>query len=137
MILLNRLDPNKVTMFWTPSHIDLAGNDRADRLAKQALSLDSINSTNYLENQEMFAKIKPYVINKWQLEYDNTYRGHFYKSICPTVNTDIKYSDLSRITEVQISRFRLGVVNTNHRLFVMGKHPNGFCDTCQTKDSTY
>jgi ribonuclease HI len=135
MILLNRLDPNKVTMFWTPSHIDLAGNDRADRLAKQALSLDSINSTNYLENQEMFAKIKPYIINKWQMEYDNTYRGHFYKSICPTVNTDIKYSDLSRITEVQISRFRLGVVNTNHRLFVMGKHPNGFCDTCQTKDS--
>jgi ribonuclease HI len=133
VILLNKLDPDKVTMIWSPSHIDLAGNDRADRLAKEGLSLENINSTNYLEIEEMNAKIKPYIIAKWQIEYDNTYRGHFHKGICPTVNTDIKYSDSSRTTEVQISRFRLGVANTNYRLFVMGKHPTGLCDTCQIK----
>jgi ribonuclease HI len=133
VILLSKLDPNKVTMIWSPSHIDLAGNDRADRLAKEGLSLENISSTNYLEIEEMNAKIKPYIINKWQIEYNNTYRGHFHKSICPTVNTDIKYSDSNRITEVQISRFRLGVANTNYRLYLMGKHPTGLCDTCQIK----
>ena len=135
VLLLNQLEPSKVTMIWSPSHIDIAGNDRADRLAKEALGLDCVNSTSYLENQEMFNKIKPFIINKWQLEYDSIFSGHFHKSICPIVNTDIKYSDPSRVTEVQISRFRLGVVNTNHRLFVMGKHPNGLCDTCQSDDS--
>lgn len=63
-----------------PSHID---NDRADTLAKEALTIDHINSTNYLELQEIFTLIKLYIINKWQIEYNADNRGHFYKSICP------------------------------------------------------
>ena len=74
------------------SHINLVGNDRADTLAKEALTIiiDHINSTNYLELRKMFTLIKLYIINKWQLEYSNDNRGHFYKSICSIVSTDIK-----------------------------------------------
>jgi len=34
--------------------------------------------------------MKMYIVNKWQLEYNNN-KGHFYKSVCQIVSTDIKY----------------------------------------------
>ena len=115
---INKLNSNQIRFIWIPSHIDLRGNDRADTLAKEALSIDYINSTNYLEFEEMFTLVKHYVVNKWQMEYNNDTRGHFYKSICPIVSTDIKYLEPYRRKEVQISRLRLGVANTNQRLYM-------------------
>jgi len=44
--------------------------------------------------------------------------GQFYESFCSVVSTDIEYVEPHRQNEVQISRLRLGVANTNHRLFV-------------------
>ncbi|MDW0237614.1 MAG: reverse transcriptase domain-containing protein, partial [Nitrososphaeraceae archaeon] len=116
---INKLNSNQIRFIWIPSHIDLRGNDRADTLAKEALSIDNINSTKYLESEEMFTLVKHYVVNKWQLEYNNDTRGHFYKSICPIVSTDIKYLEPYRRKEVQISRLRLGVANTNQRLYII------------------
>ena len=132
---INRLNSNQVRFVWIPSHIGLSGNERADMLAKEALNIDHTNSTDYLECQEIFSYTKLYIINKWQLEYDGDNRGHFYKSICPVVNTSIKYAEPYRHKEVQISRLRLGVANTNQRLFFMKRHANGLCDKCQVKDT--
>jgi len=135
MLLLNRLDVNKIKIVWIPSHVDLTGNENADRLAKEALSLENISSTNYLEIQEIRPLIKDYIINKWQLEYNIENKGKLYKTICPIVSTNIKFCDPYRHKEVQINRLRIGVANTNKRLFQMGKHINGLCDTCQVMES--
>ena len=134
---ISKLNSNQIRFIWIPSHIDLSGNDRADTLAKEGLTIDHINSTNYLELQEMFTLIKLYIINKWQLEYSNDNRGHFYKSICPIVSTDIKYLEPYRHKEVQISRLRLGVANTNQRLFIIKRHDDGLCDTCKVKETIH
>jgi hypothetical protein len=79
--------------------------------------------------------INVYVIDKWQIEYSNDVCGNFYRAICPTVNKHIKYLDPLRKKEVQITRLRLGVANTNQRLFVMKKHLSGLCNECQLKDT--
>jgi ribonuclease HI len=134
MMHLSKLDTGKVKFVWIPSHVDLSGNDRADTLAKEALSLDHVNSTNYIEMQEIYTLIKPNIIEKWQKEYDDDHRGSNYKTICQIVNTDIKLSDPNRQLEVQITRLRLGMANTNYRLFKIGKHPSGLCDVCNVKD---
>ena len=135
MVLLNKLDPNKIKMVWIPSHVDLTGNEKADKLANEALHLDNINSTNYLEIQEIRPIIKDYIINKWQLEFNLDNKGRLYKTICPNVSTNIKFSDPCRNKEVQINRLRIGVAITNKRLFQMGKHISGLCDTCQVMES--
>src|ERR1043165_7334838 len=77
------------------------------------------------------------IVSKWQLEYSNDNRGQFYKSICLIVSTDIKYLEPYRHKEVQISRLRLGVANTNQRLFVIKRHLNGLCDTCQIRETIH
>ena len=133
--LLNKLLPNKVKFIWIPSHVDISGNERADKLAKEALEIEDVNSTNYLETDEIKTLIKPYIINKWQTEYNNNNKGYLYKSICPDVSTLIKFTDPCRHKEVQISRLRLGVALTNHRLYRIGRHPDGLCSLCQTPDT--
>jgi len=134
---ISKLSSNQIRFIWIPSHIDLSGNDRADTLAKEALTIDQINSINYLELQEIYTLIKLYIINKWQIEYSNDSRGHFYKSMCPIVSTDIKYLEPYRHKEVQISRLRLGVANTNQRLFIIKRHDDGLCNTCKVKETIH
>ena len=77
-----------------------------------------------------------YIINKWQLEYNNNI-GHFYKSVYPIVSTDIKYVEAYRHKEAQISRLRLGIANTNHRLFILKRHLNGLCNKCQVNETIH
>ena len=51
--------------------------------------------------------------------YDNDSKGQHYKCICPEVNiAKIKFTDLNRRKEVQISRSRLGKANLNERLLL-------------------
>src|SRR6218665_1897303 len=60
---LNKLDSNQIKFIWIPSHIGVTVNERADALAKEALSIDYMNSTDYLEFEELFTLIKTYIVN--------------------------------------------------------------------------
>ena len=131
----NQIKISKVLLIWIPSHVNILGNERADSLAKQSLSMSTVNSTNYLELQEVFSIIKSHVINEWQCYYDDDPKGHHYKVICPVVNTEIKYFDPNRKKEVQISRLRLGKVNLNERLLIMKKHKDGLCNLCKVTEN--
>ena len=62
--LLNKLAPNQITLLWITAHVDIKGKENADKLAKEALNLESINSTNYLENEEVIALSKAFIISK-------------------------------------------------------------------------
>ena len=85
-----------------------------------SVNIPNINSTNYLELPEVSSIIigLSHVINEWQRNYDNDSKGRYYKCIFPEVNTSIKFADIDRRKEVQISRLRLGKVNLNERLLM-------------------
>ena len=98
--------------------------------------MSDINSkTNYLELPEVFSVIKSHVINEWQRNYDNNAKGQHYKCICPEVNTNIKFTDMNRRKEVQISRLRLEKVNLNERLLLMKNMKNGLCSLCKVREN--
>jgi ribonuclease HI len=131
----NQITLSEVCLVWIPSHVNIVGNERADMLAKQSLSKPIINSTSYLELKEVFSLIKSYVVDEWQRNYNSDTKGHHYKSIVPMVDTNIKFHDLNRKKEVQISRLRLGKVNLNERLHFMKRHANGLCNLCKVTES--
>ena len=131
----NKIKISKVHLIWIPSHVNILGNEKVDALAKQSLSLPIINSTSYLELQEVFSIIKSHVVNEWQKKYDSDPKGQHYKYICPVVDTNIKFVDFNRKKEVQISRLRLGKANLNERLLLMKKLESGLCNLCKVPES--
>src|SRR6218665_2666565 len=135
MLTFNQIRISKVHLIWIPSHVNILGNERAGALAKLSLNMPDINSTNYLELPEVFSLIKSHVISEWQRNYDDNSKGQHYKCICTEVNTNIKFTDLNRRKEVQISRLRLGKVNLNERLLLMKKHENGLCSLCKVREN--
>jgi ribonuclease HI len=132
---INKLGRTNVNLVWIPSHVGIRGNEEADAAAKEGLNLPTVNSTSYIERNEMFAKIKLYVNNRWQKEYTDDPKGAFYKNIEPLVSTRIKYTDAPRKLEVQITRLRLGKVLLNQWLHQMDLHPDGNCDECNVPDT--
>src|SRR5688572_23543833 len=131
----NKIKISKVHLIWIPSHVNILGNEKVDALAKQSFSLPIINSTSYLELQEVFSIIKSNVVNEWQKKYDSDPKGQHYKYICPVVDTNIKFVDFNRKKEVQISRLRLGKANLNERLLLMKKLESGLCNLCKVPES--
>lgn len=132
---INRLGSGDVTVVWIPSHVGIRGNEEADSAAKEGLHLPTVNSTTYIERQEIIAKINRYVVDKWQKEYTDNPKGAFYKQIEPLVSTRIKYTDTPRRQEVQMSRLRLGRVLLNQWLHIMNLHPDGKCEECDVPDT--
>ena len=53
------------------------------------------------------------------------------------MSTDIQYVDVCRNKEVQVSRLRLRVANTNHRLIILKRHLNDLCNKCQVKETIH
>ena len=51
------------------------------------------------------------------------------------MNTSLKFTDLNRKKEVQMSRLRLGKVNLNERLYLMKKHDSGLCNSCNVTEN--
>jgi ribonuclease HI len=124
-----------VTIVWVPSHVGLSGNESADRLAKQALLVDSIQSRVPFESLEVNECINRFVNNKWQARLNASDKGVFNRSICPNVSCAIKYECDNKNKETLITRLRLGKCLLNKYLHAIGKHANGLCNTCKVEES--
>ena len=84
----------------------------------------------------MNTKIQRYIHKKWQSEYTDSPKGAFYKEHEPLVSTRIKYMDVPRRREVQITRLRLNRAMLNENLFKMKRHADGKCEECDVPDTT-
>jgi ribonuclease HI len=134
---VNKVGSANVTVVWIPSHVGVCGNEEADTAAKEGLNLRTVNSTCYIERQELYSKIHKYIMKKWQVEYTDSPSGAFYKEIEPLVSTSLKYTDAPRGREVQITRLRLGKVLLNKWLHTMKMHPDGNCEDCKVPDTIH
>ena len=130
----NKIKSCKIVLLWVPSHIGINGNERADKLAKQALSLTNTKTLPF-EISDARERIDDYVLKLWQDNWTNSEGNIMTKKLNPQVKLGIKYSNNNRSQEVKISRLRLGRCRLNRYLRDIGKHTSGECEVCGTPET--
>jgi len=117
---------------WIPSYINIFGNELVDTAAKSALLNDNVTDVNILNLSNIYGQMYNYILNKWQVLYDEKLINHSYKQIENKVSFKSKYNCSHRKELVTISRLRLGYSKVNNTLFKWKKHPTGKCNYCDS-----
>ena len=129
--LLSRLDSmsnrKEIIICWTPSHIGVRGNERADSAAKSALNLTPDKSR--IPYTDLKPTINKFLHKKWQQQWSNNIHNKLFQ-IQPTLGEWRPASRKSRSEQV-ISRLRIGHTRLTHS-FILKQEPKPQCLTCQT-----
>ena len=129
---MNRLDSmsniKETIICWTPSHIGVRGNERADSAAKSALDLTPDKSR--IPYTDLKPTINKFLHTKWQQQWSNNIHNKLFQ-IQPTLGEWRPASRKSRKEQVVISRLRIGHTRLTHS-FILKQEPQPQCLTCQT-----
>ena len=130
--LLSRFDSmsnrKEITICWTPSHIGVRGNERADSAAKLALDLTPDKSR--IPYTDLKPTINKFLHIKWQQQWSNNIHNKLFQ-IHPTLGEWRPASRKSRREQVVISRLRIGLTRLTQS-FILKQEPQPQCSTCQT-----
>ena len=121
---LEKFHDKEIQLCWVPSHIDIPGNERADKLARQGLELEIITEYPYSKS-EIKSMTKSSINKKWQAEWDVSEKGRWYHSICPKVGKRRQCPSQNKHIETMITRLRLGHTRSSYK----------DCHACHTKAS--
>jgi len=90
-----------------PSHIGIAGNEKADRLANDGTGKQKVEIDVGLELKEAYNTADEYCAKKWQEKWSNSKPSH-YKSIEPKVRTGKTSLYKNRRYEITTNRLKFG-----------------------------
>jgi RNase H len=124
-----------VNLIWVPSHINILGNERADKLAGQATKNPSIDITLPLEIKEIDPFIKTYINRKSQEEWNNS--SSTYKEIQPQISNQPFFTHPCRKTEVCITRLQLGRCKLNHYIHQLDPSVSSLCNKCGKEETIH
>ena len=130
--LLKQLPPQvQVVMAWIPSHVGISGNERADGLAKAALS-SSLTARSHICWSDLKPKIVMYIDTIWQELWNNEARNELFEtlpnlkeSLCNRANT------LYLNQESVMTRLRIGHTWITHS-YLLKKEDQPFCHACES-----
>ena len=127
-----------IELEWVPSHMDIPGNEAADQMANEALSLENITEIP-LSYNDFRSNIKRHLNTKWQEKWDNMNtppeRTTPLYPIKPVIKDWSSANRKSREEEIILTRLRQGsCLFTKKHLFNREPAPN--CEYCQTDPPT-
>ena len=124
-----------VNLCWIPSHIGIEGNEKADRLAKEAVNLPRL--TEQLPIEDYLVYIKRVVKNSWQEKWNMVPLTNKLRNIKDTVNPWLSSCQpKNRREETILTRLRIGHTNLTHGYLMCTPHaPVPICNTCHTQIS--
>ncbi|XP_060782170.1 uncharacterized protein LOC132889552 isoform X2 [Neoarius graeffei] len=109
LLLMNSLHLSgcDVSLLWVPAHIGISGNEVADKLAREYLSINDITLAVGPGRTELRSQLMGNIFQTWQAEWDKDLKGRHLYSIQPSVNTLCTLSG-GRSQQVVLTRLRLG-----------------------------
>ena len=124
---IHELQASEVVFCWVPGHIGITGNEKADRAAKSALSLDPCDF------KVPFTDFKPllsaFVTSKWQTAWNECTTNKLH-SIQPKLGEwPPGYKINTRRDEVVITRLRIGHTHLTHS-YLLKREDQPFCFAC-------
>ncbi len=113
-----------------PAHIGIIGKERVDKLAKQAVRRENVDTVNKLSRAEGKSVVWKKINKKWHQET----QGRYFYSIHNRVGT-VRRGWGCRKEEISITRLRILYTNLNSTLCIIGKQPTGLCNNCQKQET--
>ncbi|CAI6367237.1 unnamed protein product [Macrosiphum euphorbiae] len=98
---------NDITLTWIPSHTGIEGNEKADMMAKQATSDQTIEMLNFLSKDDLKREAKNIIINLWCKEW-HLLRDNKLREIKHTADRWINPTNLTREQEIILTSLRIG-----------------------------
>lgn len=118
----------KITVCWCPSHIGIAGNERADREATSALQSNLPVSNNVLPCRDWYPIIKKEIKRTWNAEWQMI-QGNKLRQIKPTVYPWTSSNQPTRKNSIILTRIRIGHTKLTHQ-HLMENRPPPYCEDC-------
>ena len=127
IIRLHR-NSKRVCICWVPGHVDVAGNDEADELAKRAASTEDQPFNEGVPSRDYYPSIKGVLLNHWQQQWEAV-DGNKLRSIKDTVRQWDSSLNRNRRIEVALCRLRIGHTHLTHS-HLMDRRPIPYCEDC-------
>ena len=119
----------QILFLWIPSHSGIPGNEKADKYAKEALSLNDITNIT-IEYNSIKCDIRTAIIHKWQIDWTNTTSTTQLRRVKPHIETWDSANRKIRQEEKVLARMRLGhTVYTHSHIYSQQDRP--ICTRCQ------
>ena len=100
---------SNIKLSWIGGHIDILGNDLADKAAKEGAMRSDLPSSDTMTLKAVKQMILEATLEKWQKAWDLSNTGKHMKEIETTVSTTVKHSlPPSRLMQKTFHQLRIG-----------------------------
>ena len=128
--LLKKIPPQaQMVIAWIPSHVGIPGNEKADRLAKAALT-SSLAAHSQVCWSDLKPRVDTYICTAWQALWNNETRNKLYE-ILPNLKESLCNTTQSLYPkqETVMTRLRIGHTWITHS-YLLKKEDQPFCHAC-------
>ena len=113
----------KIVFCKVPSHVNIYGNEEADKAAKEASQLEPI--INNIPHTDLNRYIKQHIKSEWQLLWDSS--SSKLRNIKPNIETWPNYPN--RRESIIMTRLRIGHTRLTHSYYITRGRPPECCNT--------
>lgn len=113
---------------WVPGHVNVSGNERADKAAKSASTSEALPLYDTIPARDYYPYIKKAIKHSWQQLWDEIL-GNKLKQIKPSINEWNYEVCPNRHSELVLCRLRIGHTRLTHG-HLMERGPPPYCGRC-------